>query len=94
MTEATIAATDIEYEVLHDASGHRCGILVKGRHSNHVVWALCRREGVDFDPGEVRRGKVRWVPARPEQAVERWLLPVEDGADPRGAFTATYMDLR
>jgi hypothetical protein len=40
--------------------------------------ALCRREGVTHDPGRTRTGLVRWVPARQEQSVERWLLPVED----------------
>jgi hypothetical protein len=56
--------------------------------------ALCRREGVTHDPGRTRTGLVRWVPAREEQAVYQWLLPVENGADPRGAFLATYIDNR
>lgn len=90
----TSTADTVEYEVLHGAGGHRCGIVAKGDQSGRVMEALCQREGVAYDPGEARTGKVRWVPARSELKVNTWLLPVEDGGDVRGAFLATYIDNR
>jgi len=86
--------TTVEYEVLHDSSGHRCGIVAKGNQSGRVMEKLCRHEDVTYDPGDTRTGRVRWVPARKEQAVERWLLPVENGAPQQGSFLATYIDNR
>lgn len=84
----------VEYEVLHDDGGHRCGIMVKGDQPGWMMEKLCHREGISYDPGEERTEKVRWVPARPEEKVGRWLKPVGRDADPRGAFLATYIDLR
>ena len=83
-----------EYEVLYDDSGTRCGLMAKGDVPGWAMEKLCKREDVGYDPGDTRTEKMRWVPAREEEKVKRWLKPVSPDADPRGAFTATYIDHR
>jgi hypothetical protein len=85
---------DVEYEVLHDDGGTRCGLMAKGDVPGCAFKALCKRKEVRYDPGDTRRGTVRWVPARESETVERWLMPVEGDGDQRGAFEATYIDNR
>lgn len=107
MTEVTLASPptgpgdpqfnpprSFEYEVLYDDSGTRCGLMAKGDVPGWAFEKLCKREDVKYDPGDTRRTKVRWVPAREDESVKQWLKPVRRDADPRGAFMATYIDHR
>jgi len=87
----TNPSREFEYSVLHDAGGRRCGLMAKGDVPGWAMEKLCQREGVQYDPGDTRTEKVRWVPARRELGVSRWLKPVPEHGDDRGAFLATYI---
>lgn len=84
----------VEYSALHDESGAVCGVMVKGKAPGWVMEELCNREGIAYDPDATKQGMVRWVPARPEEALKQWLKPVGPHADTRGAFIATHIDTR
>ena len=81
---------------LVDESGDICGFIAKGEHTAAAMQDAIRYYGVDdyeFTGDFIETRHFRWIPQPPgsEMPYDKRLEPSKPG---RGAFLATYVELR